>query len=103
MKYNIGDRILAISHGKDGELFVFGEGEYVGEEVPDSHVGGFMGQALRDGKIPNPCIRLDSGKKVYGCECWWGPVGQVKKKYAEWTFVEIDIDDKRASANAEEE
>lgn len=65
-----GDRVGAISHSKDDVLYLFGYGVYEGDFVPDPSLGvRIFGDLLR---VNNPQIRLDSGKLVYGCECWWG-------------------------------
>lgn len=34
-----------------------------------------MAEQLESGEFPymNPRILLDSGERVWGCECWWGP------------------------------
>jgi hypothetical protein len=46
---------------------------------------------------PNPHIKLDDGKEVWGCECWWGPEDKIKAMVADYEakgakIVPIDID-----------
>lgn len=77
MNHKKGDRVIAISHSEDDKLFIFGAGVYVGDEIPPE-----LG-------IPNPKIELDNGQVVFGYECWWGSEKEIKKKYADFEFVEI--------------
>ncbi len=61
MSTEVGSRVGAIRN-EDGEtVFIYGYGVFEGrKECPG--LGG----------MPNPFIRLDNGKTVWGCECWWG-------------------------------
>lgn len=55
--------------------------------------------------LSNPCILLDSGKRVWGRECWWGPEDIVKDQLAkadQSTIVIVDIDEVRDRVAAEE-
>ncbi len=79
----IGERAGALLSGNNNEVKVLGYGVYIGEEVPVG-AGGFMGEAMAEEGITNPCIELDSGEKVYGCECWWGPEEQMRASVAAW-------------------
>lgn len=42
-----------------------------------------MAAEIRAGTHPtigrNPKIRLDDGREVWGCECWWGPEANFKR------------------------
>lgn len=80
--HNIGDRVGAIcGTKKDGTLKVYGYGVYEGEkvpEVPEDSRG--MAIAFQLGEVTNPCILLDSGERVYGCECWWGTEEAIAKR-----------------------
>lgn len=49
----------------------------------------------------NPRIRLDNGKTVWGCECWWGPEEAVKEKISGCNIINVDIEEERL--NYEEE
>jgi len=103
-----GSRVGAI-HGTDNEksgtIYIFGFGTYVGREVPNTAAGAF-GKALREiaeevPEVPdylkNPKIVLDNGKVVWGCECWWGPEEQIKKRLEMYSeVVVVDIDAERA-------
>jgi len=89
MKTPVGSRVGAISHSDHDTVYMFGFGVYEGDFVPSDEAGGFnLG-------IPNPRIRLDSGKVVYGCECWWMPEYQVKQLIVTRNVVLADIDQVR--------
>lgn len=72
-----GERVGAILSFRKDEMEFLGFGEYVGHRVPDEAVGP-VADALREFKQANPCIKLDSGELVFGCECWWGTEDEVK-------------------------
>jgi hypothetical protein len=98
MKCKIGDRVGALlSTDRDARVVeLLGYGVYEGAEVPPDSVGGFnIG-------LSNPKLRLDSGKVVWGCECWWGPELQVSRNVKGlvddgWTVRDVDIDDVRGA------
>lgn len=101
-------RVVALSHvDDDGIVYSFGEGVYLGDMIPGSvedmpePVG--LLAALRDSSAPNPCIRLDSGQYVWGCECWWGSVDRIKKKFQGYKFVAVDIDEHRKKYGSKNE
>lgn len=39
----------------------------------------------------NPCIHLDSGDIVWGCQCWWGPLDQAMEKYKNCTINTVPV------------
>lgn len=93
-----GTRVGAVSHSKDDKVFMFGYGEYLGDKTPGKDglpetPGGFMGET-------NPCIKLDNGQYVWGCECWWGTEASVKTKFGDREVVFVDIDERRAEVLA---
>lgn len=90
MKTEVGTRVLAILSAKDGVVYVMGEGEYIGEVVPERTGINAIDTFARMG-IPNPAIKLDNGITVYGMECWWGPVDKLKAKFANMEFVTVPI------------
>jgi hypothetical protein len=93
-KVKVGERVGVISHNDDTTMYVFGFGVYEGDFVPEN--AGGMGKTLQQVGATNPKITLDSGKIVWGCECWWGPEVIVKERLEGYTVVETDIDDERA-------
>ena len=72
----IGSRVGALVSSKNGISIFLGFGAYVGDEVPEPAVG-WMADALRELKVPNPKLVMDDGTVVFGCECWWGSAGKV--------------------------
>lgn len=93
-RVQIGERVGAIMSAKDGIVNLLGYGVRAEDKVPPENASGF-GSALHNAGIPNICLLLDSGKEVFGCECWWGPEEAIKKNYEGWKVVEVDIDEVR--------
>jgi len=95
----IGERVIAISHTSDDgkTVYIFGHGVYEGDEVPTS-ASGQLGQMLNAANVTNPKIALDSGKVVWGCECWHGSEDKVLASFEHHgqTVEVIDIDESRA-------
>ena len=88
-------RVFAVSHtGQPNKVFFFGFGNLVGDEVPPPDIK-FAGRAV---KRPNPKIVLDSGKVVWGCECWHGPENRWVEFRGRKTVIDVDIDDMRERA-----
>lgn len=65
----VGAAVTAIRNTNENVAYLYGSGVYQGRK-PCRWIGGRL----------NPCIVLDNGKIVWGCECWWGPTEQVEKK-----------------------
>jgi hypothetical protein len=74
----IGQRVGAIESNTDTEVNFFGYGIRIEDEIPSENSGGF-GPMLHELGRTNPTILLDSGEKVYGCECWWGSEALIKQ------------------------
>jgi hypothetical protein len=107
--------VVAISHTREGRVYIFGRGVYEGdfpyEDVtstepilPGSQADAeYVERCIADESLSmtNPRIRLDSGKVVWGCECWWGDEPGFEKKYGGGTseIVVVDVDEERAKAN----
>jgi len=101
-----GERVLAIASGKNGVLDVYGAGVYEGDfpygDVTSTAPLSPEEQSKHDlhaldhgGSLCNPRIRLDSGKCVWGCECWWGPEAALRKEYEGYELREVDIEEHR--------
>lgn len=99
----MGQRVGAICCSRDDGQTVelYGYGNYVGDFVPLEAVGG-MAEMLKLNSVVNPKIVLDSGKVVYGCECWWGDEDKMKEKLKGKKIVSVDIDEVRAKYLKEE-
>ena len=79
-----GIRVGALLGTKDGVVEFLGYGVYEGDFKLPPEAGGFnFGQE-------NPRIKLDNGDIVWGCECWWGPEEEFKKKYID-TAKEVKV------------
>ena len=102
MTRKVGARVGAMLGAGDKLVRFLGYGTYVGDEVPPPTIGGFnIG-------LPNPKIKLDSGKIVWGCECWWGSEEGMKAKVEAWrkagyTIEDVDIDAARAAVKERSE
>jgi hypothetical protein len=88
----VGTRVGAILEVNDNDVKFLGFGRYIGDFVPEEAVG-FLATFFKETRKPCPKIELDSGKVVYGCECWWEEEGRVKKILSNYDKVEnVDID-----------
>ena len=81
MRVEIGSRVGAIQSADSEKVDFYGYGVYEGEEIPSKEENEFLNKL----SIPNPKIKLDSGKFVWGYECWWGPEDRVKEMIGERT------------------
>jgi hypothetical protein len=104
--HKAGERVGAILGTKDKVVELLGYGIYEGDFDPDNptkdspQAVGFVAEiSRRDGRV-NPRIRLDNGKIVWGCECWWGSENAVKARLSQWeaagySITNVDIDEVR--------
>lgn len=90
MTAQIGDRCGAIQSANKEEVRLFGFGTFEGHKVPPLEAGG-MAAGLHHAGYKNPCIKLDSGDEVFGCECWWGPEEKIKETIGERRIVNVSI------------
>lgn len=95
----IGDRVGAILSADDKAVRFCGFGVYVGDEIP-KEAAGWIADVARDMGHANPKIQLDSGKVVYGCECWWGSEEEVRRQLAGREIIHVDIDEERDRARS---
>jgi hypothetical protein len=97
MPRQIGDRVGALLKGEGDTVWLLGYGVYQGYQTPDPSLGvKFFGLDLDH---PNPCIKLDSGQLVFGCECWWGDEAGVKQTVARYAkVIDVDIEEARREA-----
>ena len=95
-KPKVGNKVGAMFVAKGGTVEFLGYGIYEGDFIPEE-AAGWMAEGLRNNKVTNPRIRLDNGKIVYGCECWWGDADRIKKELEKYeTVVDVDIDEIRS-------
>ena len=64
----VGSRIFAISYADAAEVRLYGFGVRLPDALPLDAVGELAAHS-RD-KL-NPCLKLDNGDILYGCECHW--------------------------------
>jgi hypothetical protein len=79
-------RVTAIESIKDGVCRSYGEGEYIGHKAPSK---GLLSEI--EG-VNNPCIKLDSGKYIWGYQCWWGETEMFNQKYKDSIKETIIVD-----------
>lgn len=92
----VGDRVLALKSADKNkrEMYVYGEGVYVGRLAPPLGTKTPFGPVDEDilaAGFKNPCIKLDSGAIVWGCQCWWGHPGSVRRQLAGYAEVPVDV------------
>jgi hypothetical protein len=96
----IGDRVGAFLGVREKVVDFLGYGIYEGDFEPVEAVGRVAELVRERPNHTSPRIKIDSGKVVYGCECWWGHEVSVKaqlKKYQleGFTVKDVDIDEIR--------
>ena len=81
---NVGERVGAISgrNHATNSVEVFGFGVYEGDFPYGEEPVGPLQAAVKGSGVPNPRILLDSGERVWGCECWWGPEAEIRQRLA---------------------
>lgn len=99
MVHEKGARVGAILSSEGTTVHFLGYGTYVGDVIPQEAMG-MLAEMARSQQVTNPKIELDSGKVVYGCECWWGPEEEVRQRLEAFEdVVEVDIDEIRKGAD----
>jgi len=106
MTIQIGDRVGAILSVKDGKVLSLGFGTYAGLSVPPDRGPRSLATLMHEAKAANPRIVLDSGKEVFGCECWWGSEGVMLEKLdywkaQGWEIADVDIDERLGETSGE--
>lgn len=85
----INQRVGAVASVKNGKMKLFGYGVYLGNKIPETDDIKSMGVSLKKYDLSNPCIQLDNGDIVWGCECWWGAEEEIKKTESQCKEVVI--------------
>lgn len=88
---SIKQRVGAIYKSDQDKVWLFGYGVYEGNEIPPPDPEGKRGmmQIIHEAKMPNPKILLDSGQFVWGCECWWAPELEVRKRIGDREVIMV--------------
>lgn len=90
-----GQRVGAILSVDNGCVYFLGYGCLAGEEIPFGAVGD-LARHLVGLEQTNPKIVLNSGKVVWGCECWWDDEDVVMEILMKSDrVVKVDIDELR--------
>lgn len=100
MKAAVGERVGAILSADENAVQFLGWGTRVEDRVPTEAVG-IIADLLTETDTTNPCIELDSGEVVYGCECWWGPEDTIKGHFEGREVVEVSITEVRKGQKKE--
>jgi hypothetical protein len=97
-QYKVGQRVGAVMSAEGDTVYLLGYGTYEGDQIPPAELNvQFFGMSL---DRPNPCIKLDNGKLVFGCECWWGPEDVIKSKLVQYhNIIDTDIVAEREKFN----
>lgn len=76
--------------------YSYGRGTYLGLRRPPDGTKtpfGVVGDKTFPAKWVNPCIVLDEGGLVWGCQAHWGRVDVVEAQLAGYEFEVVDVDD----------
>jgi len=92
-----GYRVGALLSITDGVAYLLGYGVYEGEHIPPADIHPILHKA----GMNNPRIKLDSGKVVWGFECWWGNEQSIKDRIKSLPVEMVDIDEARAKARGD--
>lgn len=85
-KIELNIRAVAIRNVSDGVAYIYGEGEIIPGQVPDTF-------PFNEQNFKNPCIKLDSGKYVWGFQCWWMPLSKWEGQKKVWGVTKEEIID----------
>lgn len=80
------DKVIAIRSSTESTVYSYGEGVLLGNLVPNQ-------EPFLSAGVKNPCIKLDSGKYVWGFQCWWGPKDKMLDKFKNQTFETVEVED----------
>jgi len=79
-KLKIGEDVVVIHKEGNKSTKVF-DVKYLGDLELDESAGGWVANGLKntESRMKNPAFEFPSGKKIWGCECWW----TSKKEFVE--------------------
>lgn len=105
MKAKEGDRVGAILSADKEVVKFLGYGKYLGNVIPTKEegvtmMGMDMHEICTERNFGNPCIELENGKRVYGCECWWGTEAKVIEILKGRRVEIVNIEDARRPLEA---
>lgn len=79
---------------------LLGFGVYEGDFVPHEGAPGWMTKLAREAGRTNPRIRLDSGRVVYGCQCYWATEAHIQKRLEGCAVEHVVLEDEPAAPAA---
>lgn len=84
----INSRVGAVLSVDDKHVNLLGYGVYIGDLRCSISIASI-----------NPCILLDNGRYVWGCQCWWGEEERMKEEIESWlngsvkrTINEVEVE-----------
>lgn len=98
----VNDRVGAMLSANNEIVKLLGYGIYLGDKsCPRGPMGCTMEEweeSFRENGLPiqpyfNPCILLDSGRHVWGQQCWWGSEEKVKQSIGDRKVEIVEIED----------
>tara|TARA_S200002703_G_C3775790_1_gene238878 strand:- start:189 stop:509 length:321 start_codon:yes stop_codon:yes gene_type:complete len=103
MKKEVGTRVFAVLSANEDEVRLIGCGKYLGDlPISDAdenvRLFGMSPQEVSEHApdLCNPCLEMDDGTIVWGCECWWGPEDNMDEMTKGRKIVDVDITKERA-------
>ena len=92
----IGSKVICVSHADKVYAYIFGHGIYEGPKQPkdfpiDQQPAGMKGRYIVEAGKDNPCIKLEDGNYVWGCECWWDIESKVEEYLTGLAIKKLDI------------
>jgi hypothetical protein len=104
----VGDRVVAVRDADDLQVRIFGTGKYEGDFLPpfwpfgmpeeefktmfnEMKASGELKDDAEPKKMPNPRIRLDNGKVIWGAQCWWGPEEAIKTAIGDREVIDVPV------------
>ena len=76
-------RVFAIQNIENGVCNSYGNGELIRGKIPNI-------EPFKSANLTNPCIKLESGKFVWGFECWWGKIEDKESNIKDCEIVIVE-------------
>jgi hypothetical protein len=100
--HKVGSRVFAILSSNKDNVYLIGKGTYLGDlpfkdANPNVRLFGFLPSELEKEApgFTNPCLKMDDGTIVWGCECWWGAEDGLEKLVGGRTVINVDMEKAR--------
>lgn len=85
----VGSRVGAVQSADDDFVYLYGYGERVEDSVPSESTCGAVARECRKHQIRLPTILLDSGVRVWGCECHWAAEQSIRNWIGERHVITV--------------